>query len=59
MKYMVEVETVQIIEVDAATAEAAIELVKQKLNYRPTDTTIIKVVQELTFDEESDSYKLL
>ena len=54
MKYFVYIETSQIVEVDAETEAAAIELVKQKINYHPTDTTTIKIVKEVQFDEQEN-----
>lgn len=59
MKYTVAVETMQLIEIDAETAEAAIEAVKSKLDPRVAAAAAFQVVQELTYDEESGTYKLL
>ena len=59
MKYLVAVETMQIIETDAENAEAAIESVKSQLDPRVATAAAIQIVQELTYDEESGSYKML
>lgn len=59
MKYTVAVETMQLIEIDAETAEAAIEAVKSKLEPRVAAAAAFQVAQELTYDEESGTYKLL
>ena len=58
MKYMIAIETTQYVEVEAETAEAAIETVKRQLNPRAAAANY-EIVKELTFDEESGSYKLL
>ena len=59
MKYLVAVETMQIIETDAENAEAAIESVKSQLDPRVATAAAFQIVQELTYDEESGSYKML
>lgn len=59
MKYMIAIETTQYVEVEAETAEAAIESVKNQLDPRVAAAAAFQVVQELTYDEESDSYKML
>ena len=59
MKYMIAIETTQYVEVEAETAEAAIESVKNQLAPRVAAAAHYEVVKELTFDEESGSYKLL
>ncbi len=59
MKYTIAVQTEQLIEVDAETAEAAIEAVKSKLDPRVAAAARYEIVQELTYDEESGTYKLL
>ena len=59
MKYMIVIETTQYIEVESETAEAAIETVKKQLNSRVAAAAAFQVVQELTYDEESGSYKML
>lgn len=59
MKYMVAVETTQYVEVESETAEAAIESVKSQLDPRVAAAATFQVVQELTYDEESGSYKML
>ena len=59
MKYMIAVESPQYIEVEAETAEAAIKMVKSQLDPRVAAASAFQVVQELTYDEESSSYKML
>lgn len=59
MKYTIAIQTEQLIEVDADTAEAAIEAVKSKLEPRVAAAAAFQVVQELIYDEESNTYKLL
>jgi hypothetical protein len=56
---MVAIETTQYVEVESETAEAAIESVKSQLNPRVAAAAAFQVVQELTYDEESSSYKML
>ena len=58
MKYMVAIETTQYVEVESETAEAAIESVKSQLNPRVAAAGAFQIVQELTYDEESGSYKM-
>ena len=59
MKYMIAVESPQYIEVEAETAEAAIQVVRSQLDRRVAAASAFQVVQELTYDEESGSYKML
>ena len=59
MKYMVTIETTQYVEVESETAEAAIELVKSQLDPRVAAAAAFQIVQDLTYDEESGSYKML
>ena len=59
MKYMVAIEITQYVEVESETAEAAIESVKSQLDPRVAAAAAFQVVQELTYDEESGSYKML
>ena len=59
MKYMVAIETTQYVEVESETAEVAIEKVKSQLDPRVAAAAAFQVVQELTYDEESGSYKML
>ena len=59
MKYMVAIETTQYVEVESETAEAAIKSVKSQLDPRVAAAAALQVVQELTSDEESGSYKML
>ena len=59
MKYMVAIETTQYVEVESETAEAAIESVKSQLDPRVAAAAAFQIVQDLTYDEESGSYKML
>jgi hypothetical protein len=59
MKYLVAVETMQFVETEAENAEAAIESVKSQLDPRVAAAAAFQIVQELTYDEESGSYKVL
>ena len=59
MKYMVAIETTQYVEVESETAEAAIESVKSQLDPRVAAAATFQIVQDLTYDEESGSYKML
>jgi hypothetical protein len=59
MKYTIAIETTQYVEVESETAEAAIELAKSQLDPRVAAAAAFQVVQELTYDEESGSYKML
>ena len=59
MKYIVAIETTQYVEVESETAEAAVESVKSQLDLRVAAAAAFQVVQELTYDEESGSYKML
>ena len=59
MKYTIAIETTQCVEVESETAEAAIESVKNQLDPRVAAAAAFQVVQELTYDEESGSYKIL
>ena len=59
MKYMIEIATTQYVETEAENSEAAIEIVKSQLDPRVAAAAAFQIVQELTFDEESGSYKLL
>lgn len=59
MKYTIAVETTQYVEVESETAEAAIASVKSQLDPRVAAAATFRVVQELTYDEESGSYKML
>ena len=59
MKYIVAVKTAQYVEVESETAEAAIKSVKSQLDPRIAAASAFQIVQELTYDEESNSYKML
>ena len=58
MKYLVAVETMQIIETDAENAEAAIESVKSQLDPRVVAAAAFQVVQETIYDEETKTYRI-
>ena len=59
MKYLVAIETMQLVEIEAENAEAAIESVKSQLDPRVAAAAAFQIIQELTYDEESGSYKML
>lgn len=58
MKYLVAVETMQIIETDAENAEAAIESVKSQLDPRVAAAAAFQIVQETIYDEETKTYRI-
>ena len=58
MKYLVAVETMQIIETDAENAEAAIEAVKNQLDPRVAAAAAFQIVQETIYDEETKTYRI-
>ena len=58
MKYLVAVETMQIIETDAENAEAAIESVKNQLDPRVAAAAAFQIVQETIYDEETKTYRI-
>ena len=59
MKYLVAIETMQLVEIEAENAEVAIESVKSQLDPRVAAAAAFQIIQELTYDEESGSYKML
>ena len=59
MKYLVAIAINQTVEVESETAEAAIEEAKNQLDPRIAAAAAFQIVQELTYDEESGSYKML
>ena len=59
MKYLVAIETIQIVETDAENEEAAIETVKKQMDARVAAAASFSIVQELVYDEKSGSYKML
>ena len=59
MKYLVAVETMQLVETEAENAEAAIEAVKSQLDPRVAAAAAFQIVQETVFDEESQTYKVI
>ena len=58
MKYLVAVETMQIIETDAENAEAAIESVKSQLDPRVAAAAAFQIVQETIYDEETKTHRI-
>ena len=58
MKYLVAVETMQLVETEAETAEAAIEAVKNRLNPRVAAAAAFQIVQETIYDEETKTYRI-
>ena len=58
MKYLVAVETMQIIETDAENAEAAIESVKSQLDPRVAAAAAFQIVQETIYDEETQTHRI-
>ena len=59
MKYLVAIETIQIVETDAENEEAAIETVKKQMDARVAAAASFSIAQELVYDEKSGSYKML
>ena len=59
MKHLVYIEIMQIVEVEAENAEAAIEVAKSKLDPRIAASASIQVIQEANYNEESNSYSPL
>ena len=59
MKYTVAIETIQIVETEAENAEAAIEAVKSKMDPRIAAAAAFQIVQEATFNEETQAYTIL
>jgi len=58
MKYLVAVETMQLVETEAENAEAAIGVVKSQLDPRVAAAASFQVMQEATYDEETKTYKV-
>ena len=56
MKYTIEVETTQIVEVDAETAQQAIEQIKAQLDPRQAASARFNVVTELVYDAATNTY---
>ena len=59
MKYTVAIETIQFVETEAENAEAAIETVKSKMDPRVAAAAAFQIVQEATFNEETQAYTIL
>ena len=58
MKYLVAVETIQLVETEAENAEAAIEAVKSQLDPRVAAAAAFQIVQETIYDEETKTYRI-
>ena len=58
MKYLIAIETTQMVEIESETAEAAIEVAKSKLDPRIAAAAAFQVVQEIDYDEETKTYKI-
>ena len=58
MKYLVAVETMQLVETEAENAEAAIESVKNQLDPRVAAAAAFQIVQETIYDEETKTYRI-
>ena len=58
MKYLVAVETMQLVETEAENAEAAIEVVKNQLDPRVAAAAAFQIVQETIYDEETKTYRI-
>ena len=56
MKYTIAVQAEQFIEMEAESAEAAIEAVKTQMDPRVAAAAAFQVVTEAVFDEASQSY---
>ena len=59
MKYTVAIERMQIVEVEAENAEAAIEVVKGQMDPRTAAAANFRLVHEAVFDEEAQAYKVI
>ena len=57
MKYIIAVETMQLVEVEAETAEAAMEVVKGQFDPRVAAAARFSIVYETEFSEEDQCYK--
>lgn len=58
MKYLISIETSQMVEIESETAEAAIEVAKSKLDPRIAASALFQVVREIDYDEETKTYKI-
>lgn len=58
MKYLVAVETMQLVETEAENAEAAIEAVKSQLDPRVAAVAAFQIIQETIYDEETKTYRI-
>lgn len=56
MKYTIEIETTQMVEVDAETAQQAIEQIKSQLDPRQAASARFSIVTELVYDAATNTY---
>ena len=56
MRYTVEIETTQMVEVDAETAQQAIEQIKLQLDPRQAASARFHIVTELVYDAATNTY---
>ena len=56
MKYTVGIETTQMVEVDAETAQQAIEQIKSQLDPRQAASAQFHIVTELVYDAATNTY---
>ena len=57
MKYTIAIETLRLVEVEAETAEAAMEMAKGQLDPRAAAAARFSIVYETEFSEEDQCYK--
>ena len=57
MKYTVTIETIQFVEIEAETAEAAMEAAKAQIDPRVAAAARFNIVYETEFSEEDQCYK--
>ncbi len=58
MKYLVAIETIQLVETEAETEERAIEIVKSQLDRQIARAAHFSIVQETVYDEETRTYRI-
>ena len=58
MRYLVAIETIKMVEVEAPTEAVALDTVRNQLQIHPTDTTTLSVVPEVEYDEANNIYKV-
>lgn len=59
MKYLIAIETIEIVESEGETEEAAIEAVRAKLSPQKALSATFKIIQDSEYDEELESYKTI